>query len=145
MDNFLHALCRTIWWTLLPPAEPKRFIILQSFPRGSSSEAAVTQGGRMFPLVLSFFFFSFSFLVHVSTWDFWVLWIEFCFRNQGMTSSRPSTSLVTFSVTPKRSRGDNVLSFPSVYNKTSESTIRLDEPSLKSPKDNSFPTKSFHS
>lgn len=103
MDNFLRALCRTIWWTLLPPAEPKCFIILQSFPRGSSSEAAVTQRGWMFPLVLSFFFFL-SFLVHVlsSTWDCWVLWVESCFRTRQITSSWPSTSLVTFSVTPKR-------------------------------------------
>lgn len=99
------ARCKTIWWTLLPPAEPKRLIILQPFTRGSSSEAAVTQKGWMLPSVLSFLFLSVSeYMSWAQSGTSMACGVEFCFRNQGTTSSWLSTSLVTLSGTPGRSQ-----------------------------------------
>lgn len=59
--------CKTIWWTLLP-TQPNRFIILQPFTGGSSSEAAVSQKRMNVSFGLIFFFFSFRLVSKCMSW-----------------------------------------------------------------------------
>ena len=60
------ARCKTIWWTLLPPAQPKHFIILSPFTRGSRSCRDSEENERFHWFHL--FFFPFSLISKYISW-----------------------------------------------------------------------------